>query len=121
MDKKWEDLTQEEKIEDLRKDMKTTMATVSAWIKEQQTVGASHNSLMNKHTETANRLSQALARIDPWRRCPKGHSCTLARVALSSARGHIVDLAPRLRGCLDHDINGALECGPFWAGRFFGI
>jgi hypothetical protein len=53
MTKKWEDLTQAEKIEDLRRDMLATMATVNSWIAQQKQLGAFHNDLMRKVSEVS--------------------------------------------------------------------
>lgn len=60
---KWNDLSQEEKISELRKDIVRTMETVKSWIAQQQQLGEYHNTLTKKHAETASRLSQALIRI----------------------------------------------------------
>lgn len=58
MAKKWEDLTQTEKIEDLRRDMLTTMAMVNLWIEHQKRLGEFHHDLMTKHDVTSNRVSE---------------------------------------------------------------
>jgi hypothetical protein len=52
-EKTWEQMTQAEKIEDLRNDMKATMATVNSWIERQKRLGEFHNELMTKHAATA--------------------------------------------------------------------
>ena len=53
MSKKWEDMTPAEKIEDLRRDMKATMATVNAWMDQTKQLGVFHNDLMKKVSEVA--------------------------------------------------------------------
>ena len=60
MEKQWEEMTQEEKIEDLRRDMKKTMDTVNAWIAQTQQLGAFHNDLMKKVSEVS-KLVESLA------------------------------------------------------------
>ena len=52
MAKNWEEMTQAEKIEDLRTDIKTTMATVNAWIDNQKILETHHRDLMTKHAVT---------------------------------------------------------------------
>jgi hypothetical protein len=51
--KTWEQMTQSEKIEDLRSDMKTTMTTVNMWIDQQKRLGEYHNDLMKKVSEVS--------------------------------------------------------------------
>ena len=51
--KTWEKMTQAEKIEDLRTDMKATMATVNSWIEQQKRLGEFHNDLMKKVSEVS--------------------------------------------------------------------
>ena len=75
MSKRWEQMAQAEKIEDLRKDMKETMATVNLWINQIRQNGEAHNALYNSHKQTSNLASEVaaavraleakLAKIDP--------------------------------------------------------
>jgi hypothetical protein len=58
MPKTWEQMTTEEKVEDLRRDMKRTMETVNLWIEQQRQLRQSHDDLMKQHKETANQVSQ---------------------------------------------------------------
>ena len=60
MAKTWEQMTEAEKIEDLRNDMKNTMATVNSWIAQQKRLGEYHNDLMKKVSEVSAAV-QALA------------------------------------------------------------
>jgi hypothetical protein len=60
MAKTWEQMTEAEKIEDLRNDMKNTMATVNSWIAQQRRLGEYHNDLMKKVSEVSAAV-QALA------------------------------------------------------------
>ena len=60
MAKQWGDMNQAEKIEDLRKDMKATMAVVNAWADQTRQLGVSYNELMKKVSEVAGAV-QALA------------------------------------------------------------
>jgi hypothetical protein len=60
MSKTWEQMTEAEKIEDLRNDMKNTMATVNSWIAQQRRLGEYHNDLMKKVSEVSAAV-QALA------------------------------------------------------------
>jgi hypothetical protein len=53
MAKMWEEMTQAEKIEDLRKDMKATMATLNAWMDQTRRLGEFHNDLMKKVSEVS--------------------------------------------------------------------
>lgn len=63
MNKKWADLSESEKIEELRKDMLRTMRMVNSWVGHARELGELHNSLTKQHTETSSQLSQALIRI----------------------------------------------------------
>jgi hypothetical protein len=53
MAKKWEEMTQAEKIEDLRNDMKATMAALNAWTDQTRQLGVFHNDLMRKVSEVS--------------------------------------------------------------------
>jgi len=63
MAKTWGKMTEAEKIEDLRNDVKTIMATVNHWIQQQQQLGVFHHDLMTKHTGTSNLLSEVAATV----------------------------------------------------------
>ena len=63
MPKTWDQMTPAEKIEDLRRDMLSTMATVNQWVHNQQQLGAYHNDLMHKHTATSNLASEVAAAV----------------------------------------------------------
>ena len=62
MSKAWDQMTQPEKIEELRRDLLNTMATVNSWITSQQQLGAFHNDLMHKHSATA-QLTGEVAKV----------------------------------------------------------
>lgn len=60
MAKTWEQMTQAEKIEDLRHDLKNTMTAVNSWAAQQKRLGEYHNDLMKKVSEVSAAV-QALA------------------------------------------------------------
>jgi hypothetical protein len=63
MSKTWEEMTAEEKIEELRRDMIKTMDAVSVWIREQQLLGGHHHDLKNKHLATSSLASEVAAAV----------------------------------------------------------
>ena len=64
MPKTWEQMTIAEKVDDLRNDMKTTMATVNDWIVQQRANEASHNALLQKHERLVNHLSEVAKAVE---------------------------------------------------------
>ena len=63
MPKTWDQMTPAEKIEDLRRDMLSTMATVNQCVHNQQQLGAYHNDLMHKHAATSSLASEVAAAV----------------------------------------------------------
>jgi len=60
--KTWEQMTDKEKIEDLRRDMKNIMDTVNVWIENQRQLGQLHNDLMKKVSEVSEAVRILTAR-----------------------------------------------------------
>lgn len=58
MAKTWEEMTDPERIQDLRKDMKETMATVNSLAQSLRQLGADHNRVSNLLSEVANAVKE---------------------------------------------------------------
>jgi predicted nucleic acid-binding protein len=58
MAKIWVEMTQAEKIEDLRKDVLTIMGTVNTWVLAQQQLGGFHHDLVRKYSATSHTVPE---------------------------------------------------------------
>lgn len=64
MDKKWDQMTSAEKIEDLRRDMLTTMQTVNVWVQSQRDLGQGHHRLSNFVNEVAEAVKKLETKLE---------------------------------------------------------
>jgi hypothetical protein len=61
--KSWEQLTQAEKIEDLRSDMKKVMGTINAWMESHRILAEGHGILRAEHSGTSNQATEVAAAV----------------------------------------------------------
>ena len=63
MAKTWEQMTQSEKIEDLRSDIKRIMESINGLSEQQRRLGEFHHDLMTKHSATSNLASEVAGEV----------------------------------------------------------